>query len=91
MTVFGDMWRYLSDGANWAGNEGILALLGQQLLLTKGAPGTSTRTAIGYIATEGLSSFRMGAASAMSYVLAIFLLLISLISFRVFRERQDQS
>lgn len=66
-------------------------MFGQQLLLTKGAPGTSTRTIIGYIATEGLSSFRMGAAAAMSYILAIFLLLISLIVFRVFRERQDES
>ena len=26
MTVFGDMWRYLSDGANWTGNDGIAAL-----------------------------------------------------------------
>ncbi len=34
MTVFGDMWRYLADGANWAGSDGIAALLGQQLLLT---------------------------------------------------------
>lgn len=34
MTVFGDMWAYLSDGANWTGNDGIAALLGQQLLLT---------------------------------------------------------
>ncbi|HEV2797803.1 MAG TPA: ABC transporter permease, partial [Nocardioides sp.] len=34
MTVFGDMWRYLSDGANWTGSDGIAALLGQQLLLT---------------------------------------------------------
>ena len=34
MTVFGDMWAYLSDGANWTGSDGIAALLGQQLLLT---------------------------------------------------------
>lgn len=34
MTVFGDMWDYLSDGANWTGSDGIAALLGQQLLLT---------------------------------------------------------
>jgi multiple sugar transport system permease protein len=66
-------------------------MFGQQLLLTKGAPGTATRTIIGYIATEGLSSFRMGAAAAMSYILAIFLLIISLIVFRVFRERQDEA
>jgi osmoprotectant transport system permease protein len=34
MRVFGDMWAYLSDGANWTGADGIAALLGQQLLLT---------------------------------------------------------
>jgi osmoprotectant transport system permease protein len=34
MTVFGDMWAYLSDGASWTGSDGIAALLGQQLLLT---------------------------------------------------------
>ena len=34
MTVFGDTWSYLSDGANWSGNTGILHLLLQQLLLT---------------------------------------------------------
>lgn len=34
MTVFGDMWAFLSDGASWAGSDGIAALLGQQLLLT---------------------------------------------------------
>lgn len=34
MTVFGDMWAFLSDGANWSGSDGIAALLGQQLLLT---------------------------------------------------------
>jgi multiple sugar transport system permease protein len=62
-------------------------MFGQYLLLTKGAPGTATRTAIGYIADEGLRSFRMGSAAAMSYILAIVLLLISLINFRVFRDR----
>ncbi len=34
MTVFGDTWSYLSDGANWSGSTGILHLLLQQLLLT---------------------------------------------------------
>ena len=34
VTVFGDTWGYLSDGANWSGNTGILHLLLQQLLLT---------------------------------------------------------
>ncbi|MGI8646519.1 MAG: ABC transporter permease [Nocardioides sp.] len=34
MTVFGDTWSYLTDGANWSGDAGMLALLLQQLLLT---------------------------------------------------------
>lgn len=62
-------------------------MFGQYFILTKGAPGTATRTIIGYIADEGLRSFRMGAAAAMSYVLAVVLLIVSLINFRVFRDR----
>lgn len=34
MTVFADMWAYLTDSANWSGEGGIWALLLQQLLLT---------------------------------------------------------
>jgi osmoprotectant transport system permease protein len=34
MSVFGDMWAYLTDGGNWSGQGGILELLVQQLLLT---------------------------------------------------------
>ena len=34
MTVFADTWAYLTDGANWSGDAGMLSLLLQQLLLT---------------------------------------------------------
>lgn len=34
MSVFGDMWAYLTEGGNWSGRGGILELLVQQLLLT---------------------------------------------------------
>lgn len=34
MSVFGDMWDYLTDAGNWTGDGGILELLVQQLLLT---------------------------------------------------------
>jgi osmoprotectant transport system permease protein len=34
MTVFGDMWEYLTTGANWSGDRGMLHLLLQQLLLS---------------------------------------------------------
>ena len=62
-------------------------MFGQYFMVTKGAPGTATRTVIGYIADEGLRSFRMGSAAAMSYILAIILLIVSVINFRLFRDR----
>lgn len=34
MRLLTDAWAYLSDGASWAGSEGMTALLLQQLLLT---------------------------------------------------------
>ncbi|WP_375433240.1 carbohydrate ABC transporter permease [uncultured Friedmanniella sp.] len=64
-------------------------MFGQSYILTKGAPGTATRTVIGYIADEGLRSFRMGSAAAMSYVLAVILLIISVINFRVLQRRDS--
>ncbi len=62
-------------------------MFGQSYLITQGAPGIETRTAIMYIAEEGLRSYRMGSASAMSYVLTIALLIMSMIIFRVFRAK----
>jgi multiple sugar transport system permease protein len=62
-------------------------MFGQAYLVTKGAPGNATRTAIMLIAETGMRSFRMGVAAAMSYVLAVVLLLISLLNFRFFRMR----
>ncbi|HSH21953.1 MAG TPA: sugar ABC transporter permease, partial [Candidatus Caenarcaniphilales bacterium] len=43
-------------------------MFGQSWLITQGAPGNETRTAIMLIAQEGLQSFRMGSAAAMSFV-----------------------
>jgi osmoprotectant transport system permease protein len=39
MTVFSDTWAYLTDGANWSGDGGMLHLLLQQLLLSVTALG----------------------------------------------------
>ena len=52
-------------------------MFGQSYLITQGAPGDSTRTAIIEITERGLSQYRMGEAAAMSYLLAIFLGLIA--------------
>lgn len=63
-------------------------MFGQSWLITQGAPGNETRTAIMLIAQEGLQEFRMGSAAAMSFVLALFLILISLVNLFFFRERR---
>jgi multiple sugar transport system permease protein len=62
-------------------------MFGQSFLVTQGAPGTETRTAIMYIANEGLAGFRMGNAAAMSYVLAAVLAVIAVLNFRLLRPR----
>ena len=64
-------------------------MFGQSYLITQGAPGTETRTAIMYIAQVGLSDYKMGSAAAMSYLLTACLLLISLVVFRLFREKDS--
>jgi multiple sugar transport system permease protein len=63
-------------------------MFGQSYLMTLGQPGTETRTAIYTIAETGLRNFRMGDAAAMSYVLTIFLMLLSVGVFWLFRERK---
>jgi multiple sugar transport system permease protein len=64
-------------------------MFGQAFLVTNGAPANQTRTAIMEIADVGLKQYRQGAAAAMSYILAVFLILISLVNFRLFRSNQD--
>jgi multiple sugar transport system permease protein len=64
-------------------------VFGQAYLITEGAPGDETQTAIMYIAEEGLRNFKMGSAAAMSYVLALFLAVISVANFVLFRYRED--
>jgi multiple sugar transport system permease protein len=68
---------------------GSANMFGQSYLITKGAPGTETRTAIYQIAETGLRNYQMGSAAAMSYVLTLFLILLSLAVFWLFRERQS--
>lgn len=63
-------------------------MFGQSYLMTQGAPGTQTRTAIYYIAETGLKNYRMGDAAAMSYVLTVLLMLLSLVVFRFFRDKE---
>ena len=64
-------------------------MFGQSYIITQGAPGKDTQTAIWYIAEQGLRFFKMGPAAAMSYVLALALAVVSLANFALFRYRGD--
>jgi multiple sugar transport system permease protein len=64
-------------------------VFGQAYLITQGAPGNETRTAIMYIAETGLRQFQMGSAAAMSYVLALVLALVSVANFVFLRNREE--
>jgi multiple sugar transport system permease protein len=64
-------------------------MFGQALLVTQGGPGDTTRTALMVIADTGLAQFRMGQATAMSYVLAACLGIVSLINFALLREKKS--
>jgi multiple sugar transport system permease protein len=65
-------------------------MFGQSYIITQGAPGRETRTAIYQIAETGLRNFQMGDAAAMSYVLTLFLMVISVIVFWLFREKKEK-
>ena len=62
-------------------------VFGQPYLITQGQPGRETRSAIMQIGEEGLRRFNMGSASAMSTVLTVALLLVSLVTLSFLRER----
>ena len=64
-------------------------MFGQSFLLTKGAPANETRTAIMYIAQTGLASNRQGMAAAMSYLLALILLAVSVLNMRLTGRRSS--
>jgi multiple sugar transport system permease protein len=64
-------------------------MFGQSYLITQGGPGRETRTAIYQIAETGLRNFQMGNAAAMSYVLTLFLMVLSVALFWLFREKKE--
>ena len=62
-------------------------LFGQSYIITQGQPGRETRSAIMQITEEGLARFNMGSSAAMSTILTLCLLLISLVMLSFTRER----
>jgi multiple sugar transport system permease protein len=66
-------------------------MFGQSYLMTQGQPGTETRTLIYQIAETGLKNFQMGDAAAMSYMMTIGLVFLSVIIFWLFREKTEKA
>ena len=62
-------------------------MFGQSFIMTNGAPGRETQTAIFWIAETGLQNFQMGQAAAASWILTLFLMLLSLVVYGGFRAR----
>ena len=66
-------------------------MFGQSYIITQGGPANETRVAIMYIAETGLRQNRQGMAASMGYILALALVLISLLNFRLFRSDGSES
>ena len=65
-----------------------LQVLSQIYLLTSGGPDFVTRPVIQYIYETGFSSFRVGYASAASYVLFILILVVTVGQFVLLQRSQ---
>ncbi len=66
-----------------------MQIFGQPLIMTNGGPGNESRTVIIYLYQTAWSFFRMGYASAMAVALAVIMVVVTLIQFRVLRNRAD--
>jgi len=62
---------------------GAMQVFDQAYVLTQGGPGNSTLTVVYYIYNQGFADLRMGYASAMSFVLALIILVFSILNNRL--------
>jgi ABC transporter, permease protein len=63
-------------------------MFGQSYTITQGGPAQSTQTAIMVITDLGFMQSRAGQAAAESYILAFFLIVVSVVQFLVTKERR---
>jgi multiple sugar transport system permease protein len=66
-----------------------MQVFGQPLIMTQGGPGHESRTVLVYLFQTAWSFFRMGYASAMAVVLAVLMIIVTLIQFRLLRNRAE--
>jgi len=69
---------------------GALKVFGQMFIMTQGGPGDSTLSVVLYLYNVAFSygKFRFGYASAIAWALAIFIFVVTLVAFRLTRERE---
>jgi multiple sugar transport system permease protein len=66
-----------------------LRIFDQMYIMTGGGPNRETEVAIHYIYIAGFEGFRIGYASALSYVLFVLILIVSIFQFRLFSRKED--
>ena len=57
--------------------------------MTGGGPAGSTRVLVQYIYETGFNYFRMGYSAAMSYVLFLIIMVISVVQYAILGRRND--
>ncbi|WSG70016.1 sugar ABC transporter permease [Nonomuraea glycinis] len=68
-----------------------LKVFDQIYLMTGGGPEDATRPIIEYAYDMGFTSYRIGYASAVSYILFVLIVVVSLVQLRMFRKREEAS
>jgi multiple sugar transport system permease protein len=66
-----------------------MQIFGQPLIMTGGGPGHESRSVLVYLFQTAWSFFRMGYASAMAVMLAVIMIIVTLIQFRLLRSQAE--
>lgn len=69
--------------------RGMMAI-GEMMIMTEGGPNNWTRTLVLYIYQTGIRSLKMGRASAMSLVVFVAVLILTLIQLKLFRVYEEE-
>ena len=67
-----------------------LKIFDQIYLMTYGGPNFATRPIIQYIYESGFTNYRIGYASAISYVFFALIVLVSIAQFKLFARRPEE-
>lgn len=68
---------------------GLMQTFGQSQIMTRGGPGHESRMVMNYLYDTAWSFFRMGYASAMAVMLALIMIAVTLVQFRLLRHEAD--